>query len=174
LGGLDDGFIDNGLSALQFLATFGGESDAGSLLDNARDPFAKAGFYDPNSAIAKGGVSTANNVTADLPFALFDNATAAAEETLSAADVLAQRGTMIGEAGNSSGVRVVNSEAELNNIFAELSKDGTPVVSSYPGRMVQLPNGIRIGIRQTSTSGGPTVDIIPPGGKGGIKIHLNQ
>ena len=79
LGGLDDGFIDNGLSALQFLATFGGESDAGSSLDNARNPFAKAGFYDPNSAIAKGGVSIANNVAADLTFALFDNPAGAAK-----------------------------------------------------------------------------------------------
>jgi RHS repeat-associated protein len=57
-------------------------------------------------------------------------------------------------------------------IFKEAENQGGPVKkpSSYPGKEVELPDGTRIGHRQRSDSGGPTIDVNPPKGKP-IKVH---
>ena len=74
------------------------------------------------------------------------------------------------QAGRSSGVYVVDSPEQLQEVYAELSRGGTPFTSSYPGEEVRLPDGTRVGIRQTSTSGGPTIDI----NGGVIKVHVAE
>ena len=72
--------------------------------------------------------------------------------------------------GNSPGVYTVDSPEELQQIYDELSAGGKPTGSSYPGQEVELPNGTRVGIRETSKTGGPTVDI----NGGEYRIHLKQ
>jgi hypothetical protein len=76
-------------------------------------------------------------------------------------------------AGRSARVKVVGSEAELESLFTRLSAGGKPVPrATYPGgRFVQLPDGTIVGLRPTSTSGGPTIDIKPPTGKP-WKVHI--
>jgi hypothetical protein len=38
--------------------------------------------------------------------------------------------------------------------------------------MVELRDGTRVGLRDYSSSGGPTIDIRPPG-RQGIKVHVS-
>jgi hypothetical protein len=75
-------------------------------------------------------------------------------------------------AGSSSRVRLVDSADELEGVFGRLSAGGKPLEgTTYPGRLMQLPDSTRVGIRPTSSSGGPTIDIHPPSGPG-WKVHV--
>jgi RHS repeat-associated protein len=75
-------------------------------------------------------------------------------------------------AGNSSNVWEAATPQELNQIFDKLSQGGTTVTgSTYPGRLVRLPDGMTVGLRDASKSGGPTIDIFSSG-QPTIKIHL--
>jgi RHS repeat-associated protein len=74
--------------------------------------------------------------------------------------------------GSSPGVYVVDSPEELQQIYDELSSGGKPTGSSYSGQEVELSNGTRVGIRETSKSGGPTIDINQAGIQ--YKIHVVQ
>jgi hypothetical protein len=78
--------------------------------------------------------------------------------------------------GNSAGVHVVGSESELDDLFVEITAGGTEVIgTSYPGILVQLPDGTIIGIRPDSTSGGggdTTIDIKYPDGSKD-KVHID-
>ena len=76
------------------------------------------------------------------------------------------------KAGNSPGVYTVDSPEELQQIYDELSSGGKPTGSSYSGQEVELSNGTRVGIRETSKSGGPTIDINQGGTQ--YKIHVAQ
>jgi RHS repeat-associated protein len=64
----------------------------------------------------------------------------------------------------------VDSPAELEQLYARLSRGGTPTNTSYPGSQVRLPDGTYVGIRQTSGSGGPTIDINMNGTNYGIHL----
>lgn len=72
--------------------------------------------------------------------------------------------------GNSPEVYTVDSPGELQQIYDELSAGGKPTGSSYPGQEVELPDGTRVGIRETSKTGGPTVDI----NGNEYRIHLKE
>jgi len=72
--------------------------------------------------------------------------------------------------GNSPGVYTVDSPEELKQVYDELSAGGKPTNSSYAGQEVELPNGTRVGIRETSKTGGPTIDINQGGTQ--YKIHV--
>jgi hypothetical protein len=78
--------------------------------------------------------------------------------------------------GNSAGVHVVGSESELDDLFVEITAGGTEVIgTSYPGILVQLPDGTIIGIRPDSTSGGvgdTTIDTKCPDGSKD-KVHID-
>lgn len=74
--------------------------------------------------------------------------------------------------GRSAGVRVVSSAGELDDLFAQLSRGGQVGQNSYPGKFVQLSDGTTVGLRATSASGGPTIDIVKPGQQP-IKIHVS-
>ena len=82
-------------------------------------------------------------------------------------DVLKPNGQNVGEPGKSSGVRILpGGEAEAKELFDRLTKnkggqDITP--STHVGQVVRLPDGSIIGIRPTSKSGPPTIDIKIPG-----------
>jgi RHS repeat-associated protein len=63
------------------------------------------------------------------------------------------------EPGNNPGVYVVDTPEELQEVYDELSSGGKPTGSLYQGQEVELPDGTRVGIRETSKTGGPTIDI---------------
>ncbi len=87
-------------------------------------------------------------------------------------DVLSGAET-IGRRGSSEAVRMVETEAELRDIFKQMSQGGTDVAAkNYDGRMVQFPDGTRVGLRESSKSGGATIDIF--GGGKAAKIHFDQ
>jgi hypothetical protein len=77
--------------------------------------------------------------------------------------------------GKNPNVYQVNTPAEMTKLFNELSQGGRNVtLPTYRGTMVELADGTRVGMRATSASGGPTIDIFPPKGAGpkNIKVHL--
>ena len=75
-------------------------------------------------------------------------------------------------AGRSAGVYTVSSPEELQSLYDELSAGGTRLSNTYPGEMVELPDGTTVGLRQTSTSGGPTIDVKLPDGTQ-LKVHVS-
>ena len=65
----------------------------------------------------------------------------------------------------------VDTAEQLHATFDELSAGGTAVESAYPGKLVGLADGTRIGLRGTSRSGGETIDVFKPDGTY-LKVHL--
>ncbi|MFM6929014.1 MAG: RHS repeat-associated core domain-containing protein, partial [Bdellovibrio sp.] len=82
-------------------------------------------------------------------------------------------GQLIGEAGSSSRVRIVpGGLQEAQNMYSGLCKGGTPSTpSNYSGQMVRFSDGGVVGLRPSSASGPPTIDINIPG-MTGIKIKF--
>jgi hypothetical protein len=72
--------------------------------------------------------------------------------------------------GTRQHVKLGGSEADVRELFGQLSQGGEVVDSGYPGRQVRLPDGTLVGLRESSRSGGPAIDIRLPGGQS-IKIH---
>ncbi|MGL5930113.1 MAG: hypothetical protein ACRCY8_14370 [Dermatophilaceae bacterium] len=67
--------------------------------------------------------------------------------------------------GRSSTVRTVRSDAELGEVYRTLSQGGKPVdVPGYKGTWVERADGVRVGLREISKSGGRTIDIRYPDG----------
>lgn len=78
--------------------------------------------------------------------------------------------------GRNTGVRVVDDEQKLESLFDELSVGGadvTPSTGAYAngGKMVELPDGTKVGLRKKSTSGGSTIDIKFPD-RTFLKVHI--
>ena len=74
-------------------------------------------------------------------------------------------------AGRSAPNLEVDTDAELNQVFDDLSQGGAQISSTYPGKMVNLPDGTRVGLRAASRSGGATIDVFKSDGTY-IKVHL--
>lgn len=75
--------------------------------------------------------------------------------------------------GRSRRVKTVDTEAALQELFDQLSKGGilsTP--ATYDGQSAVLPDGTRVGIRYSSGSGGPSIDVNFPTGRLG-KVHVS-
>jgi RHS repeat-associated protein len=72
--------------------------------------------------------------------------------------------------GDNPNVFVVPTEADLQSLYQQLSAGGTPVQNSYPGSMVELPDGTLVGIRPQSSSGGATIDVNQGGTQ--YKVHI--
>jgi hypothetical protein len=67
----------------------------------------------------------------------------------------------------------VNSEAELESLYSEVTSGGTVTpAQSYNGIMRTLADGTKIGLRNSSTTGGKTIDVFPRGGTAGYKVHI--
>jgi hypothetical protein len=73
--------------------------------------------------------------------------------------------------GRSPDVYEVDTPDELKTLFTKWSQGGEPVHNSYPGELVRLPDGSTVGLRGTSRSGGPTIDLTRPG-RPPVKVHL--
>lgn len=75
--------------------------------------------------------------------------------------------------GINRGIREVDAEDEIFDLYEELAKGGTqiPVPDNYYDRRI-LPDGTIIGVRE-SNDHGPTLDVkYPPGVSGPDKVHL--
>jgi type II secretory pathway pseudopilin PulG len=93
----------------------------------------------------------------------------AAEESAaeSADDILAEL-----RPGRNSPNLEVDTPEEMQQLFDRLSAEGTPIRGSrYPGDIVELPDGTRVGLRPVSRSGGETIDLFKPDGTH-MKVHL--
>jgi RHS repeat-associated protein len=80
--------------------------------------------------------------------------------------------TLAGLRESKANIYEVDSAEELQALYDELSRGGEPATpEGYNGEMVKLPDGTRVGLRNTSGSGGPTIDIHQPG-QPVVKVHL--
>lgn len=75
--------------------------------------------------------------------------------------------------GRSANTRVVDSPEDLQKLFGQLTSGSKSVqgATRYPGRLMEVPDGTRVGLRATSKSGGPTIDIHRSNSRT-IKIHV--
>lgn len=80
-------------------------------------------------------------------------------------DLLMPNGKPIGKKGSKASIREVpGGKKAADDLFDDLTAGGTPVVvPTYPGKLVNLPGGGRVGLRPKSKSGEPTVDVDIPG-----------
>ncbi len=76
-------------------------------------------------------------------------------------DILKPGGQFIGKAGSSATIRELSGGVdEARRMFEKLSQGGKLIDNPrYPGKLVELPGGGRVGLRESSTSGPPTIDI---------------
>jgi hypothetical protein len=80
-------------------------------------------------------------------------------------DLLMPQGKPIGTEGSKASIREVpGGRKAAEDLFDDLTAGGKPaVVPTYPGMMVDLPGGGRVGLRVKSKSGEPTIDVDIPG-----------
>jgi RHS repeat-associated protein len=82
--------------------------------------------------------------------------------------------TLAGLRQSKTNIYEVDSEEELQALYDELSHGGEPATPpGYDGEMMKLPDGTRVGLRNTSKSGGPALDIHQPG-QPRITVHLPE
>ncbi|WP_280263750.1 hypothetical protein [Nocardia abscessus] len=69
--------------------------------------------------------------------------------------------------------RQLESDTEIRQLYEDLTRGADTLdVGSYPGRGARLEDGTEIRIRDKSESGGVTIDILYPGSKRPVKVHL--
>lgn len=80
-------------------------------------------------------------------------------------DLLMPNGKPIGTKGSKASIREVpGGQKAADDLFDNLTAGGKPAaMPRYPGRMVDLPGGGRVGLRPHSKSGVPTIDVDIPG-----------
>lgn len=80
-------------------------------------------------------------------------------------DVLRPGGELVGKAGSSDAIRVVQGGAkEAEDTFLRLAEGGVDITPpGHKGMLVELPGGGYVGYRPVSTSGPPAIDINIPG-----------
>lgn len=76
-------------------------------------------------------------------------------------DLLMPNGIPIGTTGSDPSIREVpGGQTDAEDLFNDLAVGGNAVnVPTYPGRMLDLPGGGRVGLRPKSKSGPPTIDV---------------
>jgi len=91
--------------------------------------------------------------------------TAASPPSKGVEDLLRPGGRLIGSEGSSPKIRIIKGGLrDAEKLFEQLSGGGTRVTdTSYPGSLVRLPNGGTVGLRPSSTSGPPTIDVTVQG-----------
>jgi hypothetical protein len=79
--------------------------------------------------------------------------------------LLLPKGKPIGAKESKESIREVpGGQKVADELFDDLTAGGKPVtVPTYPGKMVDLPGGGRVGLRLKSKSGEPTIDVDIPG-----------
>ena len=70
-----------------------------------------------------------------------------------------------GRIGKTGPIKVVPDEQSIDDLFSKLTKGGKPAPSgTYPGIVIEMPDGSIVRKRPGSKSGGPTIDITLPDG----------
>src|SRR5262245_35823952 len=80
-------------------------------------------------------------------------------------DLLMPGGKLIGTAGSKPAIRVLlGGLPAAEQLLRKLTQGGTDITPpGYPGQLIQLTGGEIIGLRSSSTSGPPTIDVnVPP------------
>jgi RHS repeat-associated protein len=79
--------------------------------------------------------------------------------------VLKPGGRLVGKPGSNKEIRMMEGGmARATELFDQLTQGGRAIEgSTYPGTLVEVPGGGTVGIRATSTSGPPTIDVRIPG-----------
>lgn len=83
-------------------------------------------------------------------------------------------GEVLGEipTGKNPGVRTVGSDAELQASYDQMARGGEVIRRpGYRGEWVRQPDGTEIGLRESSRSGGRTIDVRHPDGTI-EKVHI--
>ncbi|MGL5817131.1 MAG: RHS repeat-associated core domain-containing protein [Phycicoccus sp.] len=76
--------------------------------------------------------------------------------------------------GKQGFVRTVPDESSLNSTFAELTQGGSPTTwKNFSGKVIERGDGVQVGLRNYSKSGGSTIDIRMPDGSA-YRIHVDQ
>jgi len=76
--------------------------------------------------------------------------------------------------GVSRNTKLVRSDSDLETRYQKLAKGGSDVTpATYPGTRTQLPDGTRIGLRETSSSGGRAIDIVYPNSRR-ARVHIDE
>jgi hypothetical protein len=74
--------------------------------------------------------------------------------------------------GTKSDVRIVDTDADLQALFDVLSAGGAPLSRpTYDGQWYPLDDGCTVGLRNSSSSGGRTIDVKSPDGTT-WKVHI--
>ena len=74
------------------------------------------------------------------------------------------RGTRFPPGSKPSIRRIPGGQKAADDLFDDLTIGGVRVaLPTYPGKMVDLPGGGRVGLRPKSGSGEPTIDVDIPG-----------
>ncbi|MGQ4597213.1 WXG100-like domain-containing protein [Nocardia sp. R6R-6] len=69
--------------------------------------------------------------------------------------------------------RQLDTDAEIRQLYDDLTRGADTLdVGNYPGRGARLEDGTEIKIRDQSGSGGVTIDILYPGSRRPVKVHL--
>lgn len=75
--------------------------------------------------------------------------------------------------GKQGTVRTVESDAALQALFDQLSAGGTALSRpSYDGQWYRLDDGCEVGLRNSSVSGGRTIDVRSADGTARWKVHI--
>jgi hypothetical protein len=120
-------------------------------------------------AIAVGGlIDLASHAATDDRVAPFQvNTDTPAEGETPVADRLAQAG----EPGKQKRNRQLPTDDAVRELAGEVMEGGTPIQrGDYPGHWVVAADGTKIGLREESDSGGPTIDVERSDGRT-WKIH---
>ena len=74
--------------------------------------------------------------------------------------------------GRQPHVRTVGSDAQLQSVFDELTEGATPISGrSYDGVWMLRSDGVEVGLRNASRTGGRTIDIVRPDGTRTV-VHI--
>jgi hypothetical protein len=87
-------------------------------------------------------------------------------------EAVALLGTLRRGRSSNTRIRVVDSVADLDDLFSGLGSRGRPVSTNPSGPTVRLPDGTEITRRPHSSSGGPTLDIVLPNRRR-WKVHVD-
>lgn len=76
--------------------------------------------------------------------------------------------------GKQSWVRMVPDEGALTTKFDDLTRGGTPTTwKNFDGTVIERADGVQVGMRSYSGSGGGAIDIRMPDGSR-IRLHVDQ
>lgn len=118
--------------------------------------------------IATGGVGGLRGLTGSTVAGSTASSAASAALPRSTGDIVAELAP-----GKTKNVWLAEDEGSLVGTFDELAEGGTQSSwMGYPGQVFERPDGVQVGLRPTSSSGGATIDIRFPDSQKPWKVHV--